>query len=93
MAAADGALKVDSDRAIWQEVGEEVIVLDVSSATYFSLNGSGKLLWQKLDKGASVGELVETLVEAYAISRDQAEVDAATFIRSLVDSGLVRGAP
>ena len=51
-------LKLDGDRAVWREVGEEVVVLDVETATYLSLNGSGGALWKRLDAGATPDELV-----------------------------------
>lgn len=90
MATSDIILGVDPERAIWREVGDEVVILDVSSSTYFSLNGSGKLLWHQLDEGSTLQGLVRVLEEAYSISREQAERDTEAFVSALLDAGLVK---
>lgn len=88
--ATSDILGVDSERAVWREVGDEVVILDVSSSTYFSLNGSGKLLWQRLDEGSTLQDLVRVLAEAYSLTSEQAESDTQDFVSALLDAGLVK---
>jgi len=90
VATSDIILGIDSERAIWREVGDEVVILDVSSATYFSLNGSGKLLWHQLDEGSTLQGLVRVLEEAYSISTEQAQKDTEAFVSALLDASLVK---
>jgi hypothetical protein len=94
-AGADGVfepqqrLKLDSDRAVWREVGEEVVVLDVETATYLSLNGSGGALWKRLDAGATPNELVADLVSAYGVPEARASKDVEDFLQVLRDRSLL----
>ena len=82
-------LKLDDDRAVWREVGDEVVVLDVQTATYLSLNGSAGALWKKLDGGATPVELVAELVSAYAVPEARAAKDVEDFLRALRDRELL----
>jgi len=82
-------LKLDDDRAVWREVGDEVVVLDVQTATYLSLNGSAGVLWKKLDGGATPTELVAELVAAYAVPEARASKDVEDFLRALRDRSLL----
>jgi ribosomal protein S16 len=82
-------LKLDGDRAVWREVGEEVVVLDVETATYLSLNGSGGALWKRLDAGATLSELVAELVSAYGVPEAQASKDVEDFLSALRERSLL----
>ena len=55
-------LQIDSNAAVWREVDGEVLVLELATAIYLTLNGSGWILWNELVDGAFAGkpELVET---------------------------------
>jgi hypothetical protein len=82
-------LKLDGERAVWREVGDEVVVLDVQTATYLSINGSGGTLWKKLDSGATPVELVAELVSGYAISEARAAHDVGDFLHALKERSLL----
>ena len=94
-AEAEGAfepqqrLKLDSARAVWRDVGEEVVVLDVETATYLSLNGSGGVLWKRLDAGATPKELVAELVSTYGVPEPRASKDVEDFLHALRDRSLL----
>jgi hypothetical protein len=80
---------IDADRAVWREVGDEVVILDVPTGTYLSLNGSGRLLWKKLDGGATAGDLTGELVAAYDIDAEQAHADVVRFLDALTERSLL----
>ena len=42
-----------------EEVEDEVVVLDLSNNVYFGLNAVGHLVWQHVEDGASLGEVVD----------------------------------
>ena len=82
-------LTLDLDRVVWRDVGEEVVILDVQTATYLTLNGSGQRLWKQLERGSSPGALASLLVEAFGISDIQAEGDVQAFLEDLNERGLL----
>jgi hypothetical protein len=82
------SLKVDD--LTWREVHDELLVLDMATATYLTLNGSAKVLWQRLADGASVVDLADTLVDHYGIPRDRAEADARDFVETLEERSFLK---
>lgn len=64
----------------WRETESEVIVLDVRTSRYFSVNRSGMVLWRLLANGATVEELKQALVEAFDISASHADTDVKSFL-------------
>jgi PqqD family protein of HPr-rel-A system len=73
----------------WQLAGEEVVVLDLAGSTYLKLNGSGRVLWERLAEPSTERELVACLMEAYDIDEARAAADVAGFLADLRARGLV----
>lgn len=82
-------LKLRTTDLSWRQIDDEVVVLDAERASYLAINGSGARLWSALAAGASVDELADILVEAYAIDRTRAIADAREFISNLTEQGLI----
>ncbi len=87
--APDQVLTIDTDRAVWREIGDEVVILDVPTTTYLNLNKSARALWKRLDGGASPAELAAELVATYGIPQDQAAADVRGFLDALQERSLL----
>jgi hypothetical protein len=87
--ATDQPLALDPSRVVWREVGDEVIILDLPTATYLNLNGSARALWRCLDAGATPAQLAAELVARYAIAGDRAAKDVDTFLQALSERSLL----
>jgi Coenzyme PQQ synthesis protein D (PqqD) len=73
----------------WREIDGEIIALEARGSTYVAANGSGTLLWRALSGGATREALVDELLRAYDISREQAQADTDHFIAQLEAQGLL----
>jgi hypothetical protein len=92
MTGKAGKLHLRSDKIVWREVEDELVVLELSTTTYLTLNGSAMQLWLRLLDGATPQDLIDTLVERYDIPQDLARSDTESFLadltaRELLDSG------
>ena len=87
--ASDKQLRINSQEVAWREIGDEVVVLHMSTATYLSINGTGRTLWNRLADGATRAELIDALIDAYEIDADRAAKDVDSFIESLAASDLI----
>lgn len=81
--STDQPLALKTDQVVWRRAGDELIVLEIGTATYLTLNGSGCLLWQNLAEGATLGGLAAALVDHYGIDIDLARTDVAAFVAEL----------
>lgn len=83
-------LQVRSDAASWAPTDDgQVIVLDIRTSRYLSLNPSGSALWLKLADGATTAELSATLMARFGIDRQVADTDVAAFLAALRDRDLL----
>jgi hypothetical protein len=84
-------IRLDETRVAWREVDGEVVVIDVNTAEYLTMNGSGALLWAALAEGATEADLADRLLGAYEVSAEQADADVGAFLHTLRERGLVVG--
>ncbi|MBR0348941.1 MAG: PqqD family protein [Clostridia bacterium] len=75
-----------------RKIGEYVMAVPVGAQTsemhgMIALSESGELLWGALEKGATVEELTEILIENYDVETSVATEDVEKFIGSLKEQG------
>lgn len=54
-----------------------------------TLNGTGKFLWEKLEKGAQTEELVAALLEEYDVDEATAKAHVEAFVEKLNGHGFL----
>lgn len=73
-----------------REIDGSVMVLDLASNTYHALGGAGVLLYRLLkEHDLSEDELVQGVLETYAVGEDQARKDVHGFLTELTNAGLL----
>ena len=75
----------------WHVAGDDIVVLDLEGSVYLKLNGSGRLLWERLAEPTTESELTAALREAYGVDAERAAADVADFLADLRRRGLLAG--
>lgn len=73
--------------------GETVVVPvggDLDLNMMITLNDTGKLLWQRLESGATRQELTDALCTEFAVDRDTAAAHVDAFVAELAKNGFLR---
>jgi hypothetical protein len=78
-----------SPEVLFQEVSGETVLLDLSSENYFGLDEIGTRIWELLNGGASVGEVVDALLGEYETDRNTLENDVGELLENLAEAGLI----
>ena len=77
------------DHVMSRQVGDEAVILDLSSGTYFGLDPIGARVWQLLADGANLQQVVTTLLADYEVAQEQLQQDVQALVDDLVTRGLV----
>jgi hypothetical protein len=80
--------RVNSPQIIWETVEEEVLLIDLGTGNYYSLRGSGAVIWHAVEHGAPVSEIVALLERAYE-GDNELEIALTRFLEEIVAEGLV----
>lgn len=79
---------------VLREVSGNFIVVAVGEGIktfngMIQLNETSAFLWKMLEKGAEESQLVDAMLNEYAVSREIAEKDVKEFIESLREANLI----
>lgn len=80
---------VRSERAAWQEVAGEHVVLDVEGRVLRGLNPSAGRIWMLLDGSRTLAQVAQELAAHYRIGAGRALEDVLAFARYLCARGLL----
>lgn len=70
-------------------LGTELVVLDFGRGEYFALDEVGTSIFQAIQAGYTLGEIVNRIIATYAVSRDDATRDVAELVAKLSSEGLL----
>jgi uncharacterized protein YbjT (DUF2867 family) len=73
----------------WRKVDDEVVVLDLESSVYYSLNETASHVWELVGKGLSEEAIADDLAEAYGQSVKSVRKDVAALIKKLKKENLI----
>lgn len=72
-----------------RQVGEETVILDLASGTYFGLDPVGARIWQLMGEGKTLSEICDTMLDEYEVTRDALERDVIELAQELSAQGLI----
>ena len=80
------------DGVMFNRVGDEVVLLDLDSGTYFGLDAVGGRVWDLLTGSATIAETIETMLAEFDVERDTLERDVLRLVNELEEKGLISAA-
>lgn len=81
---------VRSANCLASGIDDELVMIDVESGYYFSLDAIGHDIWKRLEQPVRVGDLCVALEHAYAAPLDVITADVLRLLNSMADEGLVK---
>ena len=72
-----------------RQVGDETVILDLASGTYYGLDPVGARIWQLMAEGQSLAQVCDGMLAEYEVSRDDIERDVLALVQALLDKQLV----
>ena len=86
-------MKIKNNLVVREVAGTWVVLPTAAKVLDFdgmiTLNETGILLWNLLEKGSSYEEMTAALLEEYDVSREQALADVHEFVEKLKSAGCV----
>jgi len=80
---------VPSSEVLFQEVGGETVLLNLSNESYFGLDPVGTRVWQLLVKNPDLAAAFQTMLDEFEVDADKLENDLLMLVKRLAHAGLV----
>lgn len=90
----DRSFECNAPDVVFENFGDEAVVLNLQSGNYYSLDGVGMLYWEYLIQGVPHGQIAAHISRCYAATSDQNAIaeDLDGLLAGLQAEGLVRSA-
>ena len=79
-------------RVLCKDLGDEAILLDLETETYYGLNAAGSRLWNLLTTAPTIRDALEVMIEEYDVAPEELKRDMDALIDELLQRGLLRTA-
>jgi len=82
-------LRVNTPNVVHETIDGEAILLDLNTGNYFSLDGSGAVIWDFIDKYGLWSKAIEIMKSANTESENLISDSVTAFVQELFDERLV----
>jgi ABC-type Fe3+-hydroxamate transport system substrate-binding protein len=73
----------------WRKVDDEVVILDLETSVYFSLNETASDIWELIGKGLSEEDIAEEVADRYGQKAASVKKDVAALVKKLKKEKLI----
>jgi hypothetical protein len=77
------------EHVLARKAAGETVVLNLDNEHYYGLEGVGTRLWELVETGTTLGDIVTTLLDEYEVERDALLADLTVILNDLQNNGLV----
>jgi hypothetical protein len=82
-------LKINEPNIVHENIDGETVILNLDSGNYYSIVDVGADIWNYIEKGAPVKEILPLILQNYECSTGGEENAVNTFLNQLQQEGLV----
>ena len=83
---------VRSSDVLASPMGEELVMVDLDSGSYFGLDSVGAEVWARLERPVLVADLCAELEQEFEVDPETCARDVLALLHRMAEEGLVRSA-
>lgn len=81
---------IDEKGMVWRRNGSEIIILNLASGHYYTLNETGQFIWEKVLEQQSPDAIAQCLCDEYEVDYEGALADVTECVRALAAESIIR---
>ena len=85
---SDASVVVAAPEQMSSELSGEVVILNLESGKYYSLDAVGATVWKMIREPQTVGAIKEVILNTYDVTAERCEADLQNLLTSLQTAGV-----
>ncbi|MDP2939177.1 MAG: PqqD family protein [Candidatus Omnitrophota bacterium] len=81
---------IDKDKLTYRIIDAEAVILNLDNGYYYSLNETGTKIWQYINDGKNLSEILASLKAEYRIPENKLKNDLLGLVKDLERERLVK---
>ena len=86
----ENVFAVVSDHVIFEQLDENIVLLDLQSERYYELNGVGSRIWVLLQEHSDLDQVLKVMLQEYQVDEGTLRDELLMFIDCLTSQGWLR---
>ena len=78
-----------NDTILATDLGDEFVMMDVTSGQYFNLKVVGASIWKQLEEPRTFSEILKQLQEEFEVEPETCEREVREFVMQMIDLEMV----
>lgn len=78
-----------NDGVLYQELGDEIVIMNTANESYYSLDAVGARFWQLLEERKDMSSIIGTMLAEFAVEQPVLERDLASLTEDMAAKKLV----
>lgn len=79
-----------SNDFVFNEIDGEMVMMNIETGKYVSLNQTGKTIWHILEQNKTITQIIEEILAQYDVSQAQCTQEVSHFITQMVEQEVVK---
>ena len=84
----NGRIRINIPKVVHETIDGETVILNLDNGNYYSLVGTGAHIWDYVEKGATVNDIIEILSCYYEAGKEDIEGEVNKFLSELMQEDL-----
>ncbi|MFA7042859.1 MAG: PqqD family peptide modification chaperone [Bacteroidales bacterium] len=86
----DSLVQRKDSNLIISELDDDLIMMDMESGSYLSLNKTGRIIWEQLEQPVLVGDLIQQLMKRFSIDEKTCTTETIAFLNKIAGQKALR---
>jgi hypothetical protein len=78
-----------SANVVWRDLDREIVILNLTSGVYFSVDGAGTRIWTLMSEQLATEDIIRKLISEFEVEESQLRSDVESLVKDLADQGLI----
>jgi hypothetical protein len=79
-----------SEDYLSNEIDGEIVMMNIETGMYVSMNATGKSVWDILENPASISDILTALTKEYEIDAETCQKDVTPFIEQMIEKKILQ---
>ncbi|MCK9625813.1 MAG: PqqD family peptide modification chaperone [Bacteroidales bacterium] len=79
----DSLVQRKDNDLIVSELDDDLVMMDIESGSYLSLNKTGRIIWEQLEQPVLVGNLIQHLMNRFSVDEKICTIETLDFLNKI----------
>jgi len=79
----DSLVQRNDRNLIISELENDLVMMDMENGLYLSLNKTGRIIWEQIEKPVLVGDLIQQLVTRFSVDKKTCTTETIDFLNKI----------